>query len=432
MNININFSENNNCDSILFLLSKKLTENKNYRLSLNFLDYIKIKSEQSEELQGLNLYFLQEYEEAKEIFEKLYNATKKGIYLNRLINVFIKLNKLCDINTYIDEIDTNLILRHNNIKNYFAICVANNRYDKILEIPHRELYKENLNKIFRYIINEYSEAQFRINKKRAQLNDYFRFNYRCNKCETLSILFNPIADKFSFFKSEFKTDVLFITQKKIFAHYFILNADKLAAIILNMVTKRKYKHIYFFGSSKAGFGALLYYSLTKKLINKNKINCTISALVFSPQIDITNNNLNLHCLPSYIDILNLVKKFSFIRHELILYGDLTKIISNEYDKNITICFGENNVRDKAEVMKIYNRCHIIPINGLSNHGVVKLINFTSKEISKVYIELNKEIIDSDEAYLSHEKQLLSYDDFLILYNQYIYIKSYLPIFKEKS
>ncbi|MBW9089325.1 hypothetical protein JNB91_15930 [Rhizobium wenxiniae] len=210
------------------------------------------------------------------------------------------------------------------------------------------------------LINIRTEAY---NLLKSSLHAIYATDFMVNGSKSLTIVFSPNS-KFMLRKYGFANDVLYIADRKL--HYYTHNPGRQCKLLWSFIQQSGYEEVVFLGSSKGGTGALLWASLTSRY----RAVCRITAIAFSPQVQLYPFNDNLRPLPSYVNNMKLVDKNEAHRINFMTYGDLVEIIGSSPVQAVVI-FGGKSHMDAVEASRLHALTNVLlrPID-VSFHGSV--------------------------------------------------------------
>lgn len=191
----------------------------------------------------------------------------------------------------------------------------------------------------------------------------YALSYRQNKSDEIAVVFSP-SQRLAMFKHKFNCDVLFISDQKLL--YYIKNPGHQSKLIASFINRCGYKRAIFIGSSKGGFGSLLWSSL----INSKKPKFDLSCLAFSPQTRVYPHNSYIDILPSYVSLMRCGASNPHIKALLEYYGDLTSTIIDTHPVTHVFYSAKNKMdRHEAEAVVGMSRITCFPLN-ISFHGSI--------------------------------------------------------------
>lgn len=255
--------------------------------------------------------------------------------------------------------------------------------------------------------------------KDIPLELFYDFAFKDNNKDTITITFHPMPNKFLFYKSEFKTDVLFIGQRNL-SSYYIINPMAILQKLTTILERKKYKKLYIVGSSKGGFAALLYTFLLS-----NHIKYPVEGTIFSPQTNISDTNIYLNDLPSIRTLRKVAGKYSFIKTFLNEFGDLGKYACQADNIKLTCIVGELSDLDMNEVNYLKQFVTIKKIEGYPFHGTYGVLYHKENELLKTYKILTTPTSQDDIFFKSKS---IDFEDFLAINRKYSDIRGqWLPM-----
>jgi hypothetical protein len=198
---------------------------------------------------------------------------------------------------------------------------------------------------------------------KSSLHAIYATDFVIKGSKSLTIVFSPNA-KFMLRKYGFANDVLYVADRKL--HYYTHNPGRQCKLLWSFIQQSGYEEVVFIGSSKGGTGALLWASLTSRY----RAVCRITAIAFSPQVQLYPFNDNLRPLPSYVNNMKLVERNEGHRKNFMMYGDLVEIIGAS-PVHAVVVFGGKSQMDAVEASRLHTLKNVLlrPID-VSFHGSV--------------------------------------------------------------
>ncbi len=140
-------------------------------------------------------------------------------------------------------------------------------------------------------------------------------------------------------------NALFVKERR--QKYFLADAAAAALSLMDRVRSDGFERVIFIGTSKGGFGALLWAGLSAKE-DRSRI---YRALAFSPQTSLWPPNPKLY-FPSYSELL--ANQDTNLRKNLRRHGNLS-FIRGIKNLDATIVYGATNVVDAEEAKRLAGR-----------------------------------------------------------------------------
>lgn len=205
----------------------------------------------------------------------------------------------------------------------------------------------------------------------AGLARRYKWQFReCPGSRDLCVIFSSTAKRHAFMGQDWPTNVLFILDRD--DAYFVIGAGRGADVVGAAINRLGFERVLFFGSSKGGFGAVLWATLCARRTPER----LVRSLAFSPQTRLYPFNEELD-FRSYKLLWRRAEADPRVMSALKLYGDL-RICQREANTIVTLVYGERNLVDRREVGRLFApqiRKYPVP---LKFHGSV--IPFTVRHL----------------------------------------------------
>lgn len=201
----------------------------------------------------------------------------------------------------------------------------------------------------------------------------YKWEYRDQPgSDDLCIVFSPTARRFALMRQPWTTNVLFLVDRD--DAYFVIGAGRSCDLLGAAIEAAGLDRVLMFGSSKAGFGAVLWTALCARRFPARTFRC----VAFSPQTRLFPFNDELD-FPSYRSLWRRAEADPRVMSALRAYGDL-RIAQTARNALITFVYGERNLVDRREAGRLFAphfRKYPVPIRF---HG--SMIPFTVRHLDE--------------------------------------------------
>ena len=160
----------------------------------------------------------------------------------------------------------------------------------------------------------------------------------------LVIVFSPTRN-FVMVKTDWRRNVLFLADKR--ANYYAQYPGRAVSGLLRFLREQGIEKTLFFGTSKGGFGALLWTALCAQKAPTLMWRC----VAFSPQTLLVPLNERLY-FPSYKNMMLRAERDPVLMQNLTRYGD-AKVIEGLPNVFVTIVYSEKNRVDAEEASRLF-------------------------------------------------------------------------------
>lgn len=161
----------------------------------------------------------------------------------------------------------------------------------------------------------------------------------------LLVIFSSTAKRHAFMGQAWSCNVLFVLDRD--DAYFVIGAGRAADAIGAAIDRAGLDRVLFLGSSKGGFGAVLWSALCAR----RRPEKLFRALAFSPQTRLYPFNEELD-FRSYKLLWRRAETDPRVMASLKAYGDL-RIAQKEANALVTFVYGERNQVDRREVGRLF-------------------------------------------------------------------------------
>lgn len=170
----------------------------------------------------------------------------------------------------------------------------------------------------------------------------YEANIKYSSRSTDVIVIFAHSERHALIKYPYQHNVIFVRDKK--AKYYLSRAGMASLGLQKAIHELGFRKSIYVGTSKGGFGAILWAGLAARRTKDRKFN----VLAFSPQTRLWPRNEFLY-FPSYHRMIDAdaIKEFSPLRK----YGNLD-FVRNRSNLAITLVYGRDNAVDKAEAMAL--------------------------------------------------------------------------------
>ena len=207
----------------------------------------------------------------------------------------------------------------------------------------------------------------------AGLARRYKWEYRDQPgSNDLCIVFSSTARRFALQGQRWPGNVLFLVDRD--DAYFVIGAGRSADLLGAAIDEAGIDRVLMFGSSKAGFGAVLWTALCARRFPARTFRC----VAFSPQTKLFPFNGELD-FPSYRLLWRRAEADPRVMSALRAYGDL-RIAQTARNALITFVYGERNLVDRREAGRLFAphfRKYPVPIRF---HG--SMIPFTVRHLDE--------------------------------------------------
>lgn len=299
---------------------------------------------------------------------------------------------------------------------YNALTKYRNKNLQQIEIEARFAFKDYVGVINSFeknavlpkdYVHKYIEALYKEKRFDDVVDSLYDFTFKvCSNEKILTICVSHDVGKYLYYKQTFNGAVLYITQKT-FQSYYIVKPDIIANRISRFVKAGGYQKIFFIGSSKGGFAAILYSLLLKRKFKS--LDIQVSA--FSPIVKIDDNGVRE--MPSANYLLKLINKYEYLHESFDKYGNLEKIFKCVAPPNIFGIYGEFNNRDAKQMELIRQFINPVELNEVPFHATISLFppirNIEEGSLRKYFFGAFRS--DPDLIYLNGNDRI-EFEDFV--------------------